>query len=64
MFEGWSDAKIDKFDVDVEKYDHTNVETKPVVIIAGYCKYQTPYLKIIICGIIRVVINCRVSMNH
>ena len=28
MFEGWSDEKLDKFNVDVEIYDHTNVEKK------------------------------------
>ena len=47
IFEEYSDVDLDKFDVDVETYDHINIETRPVVIIAGYCKHRTPCLTII-----------------
>ena len=38
MFEGWSDEKLDTFNVDEKTYKHTNVETRSAVPITGYNK--------------------------
>ena len=27
MFEGWSDEKLEHFDIDIETYDHTDVSS-------------------------------------
>ena len=35
MYEGWSDAKLNEFDMDIETYDNTNVETRPAVLVPG-----------------------------
>ena len=37
-FEGWSDAKLEKLNIELDNYDHTNVVTRPDVLINGYCK--------------------------
>ena len=33
--------------MDVEAYDHTNMELRPAVLIPEYCKQRTPYLIIV-----------------
>ena len=38
LFEGWSDAKLGKFNIDVEIYDHTNVGNMPTILIIKYYK--------------------------
>ena len=29
MFEYWGDEKLNKYDVDIETYDHTNIKERP-----------------------------------
>ena len=43
-FEGWSDAKLERYDIDIDNYDHTDVSSRPAVLINGYCKQRIPYL--------------------
>ena len=43
-FEGWSDAKLQRYDIDIDNYDHTDVSSRPAVLINGYCKQRIPYL--------------------
>ena len=47
MFEGWSDEKLDQYDIDPETYDHTNILSRPPILLANYCKQRTPYLTVI-----------------
>ena len=44
MFEGWSDEKLEHFDIDIETYDHTDVSSRPAVLIEGYAKQKAPFL--------------------
>ena len=37
-FEGWNDEKLERFDVDLDTYDHTDIASRPTVLINGYCK--------------------------
>ena len=46
-FEEWIDAKLEKYNIDLENYDHTDVVTRPAVLINGYCKKRIPYLTVI-----------------
>lgn len=43
-FEGWNDEKLERFDVDLDTYDHTDIASRPAVLINGYCKQRIPYL--------------------
>ena len=45
-FEGWSDSKLNKYNVQLDLYDHTNVTSMPAVFINEYCKQRTPYLTV------------------
>jgi len=47
MFEGWSDAKLDHFNIDKDTYDHTDVANRPAVLMEGYGKQKTPFLTVI-----------------
>ena len=42
-FESWSKEKLDKFDIDPEIYDHTDVAARPSILMEGYTK-KNPYL--------------------
>ena len=46
-FEGWSDAQIEKYGIDLDAYDHTDVVNRSAVLIKNYWKQRTPYLTII-----------------
>ena len=37
-FEGWSNAKLEKYGVDLDIYDHTNAGSRPAILIKNYCK--------------------------
>ena len=43
-FEGWSDAKLEWYDINLDKYDHTDVSSRPAVLINRYYKQRIPYL--------------------
>ena len=47
MFEGWSDAKLDKYDIVTDYYDHSNITSRPIVLMQGYSKQRTPFFTII-----------------
>ena len=46
-FEGWSDAKLEKYSVDLNSYDHRDISTRSTVLIHGYRKNRTPFLTLI-----------------
>ena len=37
-FERWDEDKFDKYGIDVEDYDHTDVEARPLVLFNLYSK--------------------------
>ena len=47
LFEGWSDEKLEKYNIISDEYDHTNIKTQPVILLNGYCGHRTPYLTIV-----------------
>ena len=47
FFEGWSDEKLTKYDINPGDYDHTDVGARPAILIQGYCTQRIPYLTII-----------------
>ena len=47
MFEGWSDEKLQHFNIDVDNYDHTDVANRPAVLIESYGKQKIPFLTVI-----------------
>ena len=47
MFEGWSDSKLEHFDINPDTYDHTDVKSRPAVLIENYSKQKVPFLTII-----------------
>ena len=46
MFESWSEEKMNKFDIDLTVYDHTDVTNRPAILMDGYTKKE-PYLTVI-----------------
>ena len=46
-FERWDEDKFDKYGIDVEDYDHTDVEARPLVLFNLYSKNKEPYLTVI-----------------
>ena len=47
MFEGWSDEKLESYNIDADTYDHTNIFSRPAVLITSYCTQRVPYLTVI-----------------
>ena len=47
LFEGWSDTKLEKYDADIDEYDHSNRGGRPSILFAGYCSQKYPYLTVI-----------------
>ena len=48
-FESWSEEKRNKYDVDLDTYDHTNISSRPAISIENYNQdiVKKPYLTII-----------------
>ena len=46
MFESWSEEKMNKFDIDLTVYDHTDVTNRPAILIDSYTR-KKPYLTVI-----------------
>ena len=46
MFENWSDEKLNKYNINPELYDHTNIQVCPPIMIKGYAKNKK-YLTIL-----------------
>ena len=47
LFEGWSDEKLQRHDIDPDTYDHTNIASRPAVLMEGYCPQKIPFLTVI-----------------
>ena len=47
LFEGWSDEKLEKHNIDLDEYDHTDVANCPAILLSGYTKHRVPYITII-----------------
>ena len=47
MFEGWSDEKLERYNIDPDTYDHTNIASRPAVLMEGYCPQKIPFLTVI-----------------
>ena len=37
-FERWDDDKFEKYGIDPDEYDHTNVQDRPLILFAMYSK--------------------------
>ena len=40
MFQSWSEEKLDKYDIDPTIYDHTDISSRPSILIDGYAKHK------------------------
>ena len=38
LFEGWSDEKLEKCNIDPDTYDHTDIRNRPAILMDGYVK--------------------------
>ena len=47
MFEGWDEGKLEKYNIDMDTYDHTDVSARPAILIDAYSKQTYPFLTII-----------------
>ena len=47
MFQSWDDAKLDKYNVSDELYDHTDVAARPNIFVNNYHSHRQPYLTMI-----------------
>ena len=47
LFENWDAVKLEKYDIDPEEYDHTNMASRPSILIDKYHTHKTPYLTMI-----------------
>ena len=46
-FEAWSDSKLNKYNVDLDLYNHIDVASRHDVLVNRYCKQRTSYLIVI-----------------
>ena len=46
-FQTWGNEKVEKYDVDLDTYDHTDVNSRPVILFQNYTKNKIPFLTII-----------------
>ena len=42
LFENWDAVKLKKYDVDPDEYDHTNMASRPSILIDNYHTHKTP----------------------
>ena len=47
LFENWDAVKLEKYDIDPDEYDHTNMASRPSILINKYHTHKTPYLTMI-----------------
>ena len=47
LFENWDAVKLEKYDIDPDEYDHTNMASRPSILIDNYHTHKTPYLTMI-----------------
>ena len=41
MFEDWGDEKLNKYNVDIEAYDHINIKERPSMLMDSYLKKKS-----------------------
>ena len=46
-FESWDDEKYNKYNVDPDNYDHTNIASRPPILMNLYTTNRVPYITII-----------------
>ena len=46
-FEKWDDDKFQKYNIEHDDYDHTNIASRPLVLFNLYSKSKEPYLTVI-----------------
>ena len=47
LFKHWDEAKLDKYDINPDEYDHTNMAERPIILIDNYHNHNNLYLTII-----------------
>ena len=47
QFETWDTSKYEKYGIDPDNYDHTDVSSRPVILMNMYCKQAEPYITLI-----------------
>ena len=47
FFENWDEAKLTRYNIDPEDYDHTNMSDRPSILIDNYHTNKIPYLTMI-----------------
>ena len=46
-FESWDDEKYNQYDVDPDTYDHTNISSRPPILMNLYSTHRLPYITVI-----------------
>ena len=46
-FETWDTSKFEKYDIDPDAYDHTNVSSRPPILMNLYSSNRHPYITVI-----------------
>ena len=46
LFESWTEEKLDRWDIDPSLYDHTDIASRPSIMIDGYARHKK-YLTVI-----------------
>ena len=46
-FQTWDDDKLDRYNIDLDTYDHTDVASRPIVLFDNYTRNKIPYLTVI-----------------
>ena len=45
--ESWDGEKLNRYNIDIDTYDHTNMGNMPSILRYHYCNQRTPYLTVI-----------------
>ena len=46
-FESWDSSKLEKDNIDIETYDHSDLSSRPPLLIHLYAKQKQPYITFI-----------------
>ena len=44
--ESLGEDKFDKYEINMETYNHTDVESRPIILFHNYCKGKIPWLTV------------------
>ena len=47
LFEYWDEEKLNKYDIDLDDYDHTNMAERLSILIDNHHNHKNPYLTMI-----------------